>query len=140
MGFLIDTGPLIDLERGTSDFGTLLARVENEPLFLAAVTASELLHGVHRADSAVRRGRREKFVEWVLDRIPTLPFDLEVARFYAQIWADLVKQRRRIGAHDTMIAATALAHGLTVLTTNGKDFGNVEGLSVFVWKADPAAT
>ena len=133
MGLLIDTGPLIDLERGTSDLGALAARTGERPLFLAAVTAAELLHGVHRADSAVRRGRRERFVEWVLDRIPTLPFDLEVARLYAQLWADQIKQGPRIGTHDTMIAATALAHGLTVLTLNVKDFQSIEGLDVLPW-------
>lgn len=102
----------------------------NEPIALAGITASELLMGVHRADSASRRMRREAFVEGILALVPILPFDLRVARIHAQIGAELMAVGQVIGAHDLIIAATALAHGYAVLTENVRHFQRVPGLVV----------
>lgn len=100
---------------------------------MSAVTASELLHGVHRANSARRRTRRRAFVEAIFAGVPILPIDLDVARIHAQIWADLRTRGAVIGAHDLFIGATALAHGLTVATRNERHFGRIGGLSVTRW-------
>lgn len=97
------------------------------------MTASELLHGVHRADGAWRRGSRERFVEEIFAEIPVIPFDLQVARVHSRIWADLKMQGQMIGAHDLIIAATALAHGFHLITGNPREFGRVEGLEMTVW-------
>jgi tRNA(fMet)-specific endonuclease VapC len=105
------------------------------PVFLAAITASELLHGVHRAESASRRGRRERFVETILEAVPVLPFDLLVAREHARIWADLARGGRLIGAHDMQIAATGIAHQIPLLTANRREFDRVDGLIVRTWSA-----
>jgi predicted nucleic acid-binding protein len=58
-----------------------------------------------------------------------LPFDLEVARVHAQLMAALPRNET-IGAHDIQIAATALSHGFSVLTGNGRDFRKLAGVSV----------
>ena len=100
---------------------------------LAAITASELLHGVHRAQEAVRRARRETFVTTILESLPVLPFTLDVARVHSRLWADLQARGEVIGAHDLIIAATALAHGLTVLSGDRRHFGRIESLGLVVW-------
>ncbi|HUP21909.1 MAG TPA: PIN domain-containing protein [Thermoanaerobaculia bacterium] len=128
MALLIDTSVCIDIERATRS-ASLLERT-NQPIFLAAITASELLHGVERADSVDRRARRAAFVERILDVVPILPFDLDVARVHAQIWATLVDRGEVIGSHDLMIAATAVCHDLSLLTNNGRDFRRGDGLSL----------
>lgn len=133
MGFLIDTSVFVAWEReqlADADIGALAG---DEPLALSAVTASELLHGVHRADSAQRRGKRERFVETILSVLPVLPIDLEVSRHHARVWVDLRTRGDLIGAHDLLIAATALAHDLAIATRNPRDFGRVEGLRVATW-------
>lgn len=127
---MIDTSFLIQMERGTEDLETLRRRTRDEPVFISVVSASELLHGEHRANSEMRRARRERFVEWILDTVPLLSFDLSVARVHARIWADLKRRGTMIGAHDMMIAATALAHELRVLTFNKDEFRRVEGLEL----------
>ena len=132
MGLLIDTSLFIALERAGVPLSALLDQVGSQPVAISAITASEILHGVHRADSALRRGRRERFVEAVLETVPVLPFTLEVARIHAQIWADLEMRGQTIGANDIVIAATALAHNLTVLTGNIRHFERVAGLKVVV--------
>ena len=98
---------------------------------LAAVTASELLHGVHRASTTVQRRRREAFVEQVLSHIETVPFDLVVARIHARLAAELYKTP--VGAHDLMIAATAVALGYRVATRDLRSFPKIRGLRVLAW-------
>lgn len=101
-----------------------------EPIALAAITASELLVGVERADTLERRGRRELLVEAILREVPVLPFDIAVARIHAPLVVRLVTSGRKIGESDVLIAATALAHGYEVLTDNLRDFERVPGLVV----------
>jgi tRNA(fMet)-specific endonuclease VapC len=130
VGVLIDTSVLIALERGSEEVRERLAAEPEESAAVSAVTASELLHGVHRADSAVRRGGREDLVEAILATARVLPFDLEVARVHARLWADLAARGEVIGPHDMLIAATALHHRLRVLTHDLRHFGRVEGLAI----------
>jgi tRNA(fMet)-specific endonuclease VapC len=97
------------------------------------VTASELLHGVHRATTAEQRTKREAYVESILATMPLLPFDLLVARVHAQLDADLAAKGGHLGAHDLQIAATALAYGESLATRDEKSFPKVPGLTVERW-------
>lgn len=128
MGLLIDTDVLILAERQRTavDFS---AWQRHGAAFVSAVTASELLVGVLRAQTDAQRIRRTAFVESILAAIPALPFDLEVARVHAQLQAALPRNET-VGAHDIQIAATALRHGFPVLTRNGKDFRKLAGVTV----------
>ena len=102
---------------------------ENEEVGIAAITASELLHGVHRATEE-HRGQRGAFVEAVLTAFPTLSFDLLVARAHARLWAGLASQGKEVGAHDRLVAATAMSAGWRVATPNARHFSRVPGLDV----------
>jgi tRNA(fMet)-specific endonuclease VapC len=62
--------------------------------------------------------------------------DLPTARVHAQLWADLARAGRLIGAHDLWLAAAALAHGLTLAAANVREFGRVPGLVVETWSRD----
>ena len=130
MAQLIDSSVFIALERRGLRLDHLLPAVPDEPAAMSAITASELLAGVHRADSTERRVRRGAFVEAVIERMPVLQIDLRVARVHAQLWARLTEAGQPIGAHDLLIAATALASGYSVLTDNPRDFLRVPGLQV----------
>ena len=100
---------------------------------MAAISASEILHGMHRASSEQRRARRLRFVEGLLERFPALPFDLAVARRHAAIWADLEREGIQIPPHDLMIAATAVQHGATVATRDKRSFPRIPDLNVLIW-------
>ena len=96
----------------------------------SVVTVSELLHGVHRADSEKRRIIREAFVEKILDVFSVFPFDLGAARIYAGTWANLAKKGRTVGAHDLIIAATCISLGFSLATLDLRDYGLIEGLTI----------
>ena len=70
MGTLIDSSVLIDVERRRLDLGDLLRGHVDEDFAISAVTASELLHGVHRARIAAQRAfvKRSWRVFWLSSR------------------------------------------------------------------------
>lgn len=133
MGVLIDTSILIEHARGRIDIDVHVRGRENEQFFLSVVTASELLHGVHRASDAKVRAKRSAWVEAILNRFPLLEIDLAIARAHAQLWAELAGAGSIIGPHDMWLAATCIAHGLSLVTANEREFARVPGLDVETW-------
>ena len=130
MALIVDSSVFIGIERQGRSPDALTSIDPDELVAVAAITASELLAGVYRADSLERRLRREAFVGAVLELIPVVPFDLRVARTYAQLWAQRAAEGNQIGTHDLLIVATAIAYGYAVLTDNVRDFDRVPGLDV----------
>jgi predicted nucleic acid-binding protein len=129
MDLILDTNVFISMER----YGRRLDTPSWEgydDTFISAITVSELLVGVHRADTPSRKARRLAFVEAILNNFGVLDFTGEIARIHAEIWAALAGQGQLIGAHDLLIAATAISHGCAVLTSNVKEFDRVPGLEV----------
>jgi tRNA(fMet)-specific endonuclease VapC len=133
MAVLIDASILIEAERGRLDIEPHVAGQGDEEAFLSVVTASELLHGVHRATLPDVRAKRSAFVEGVLERFSLLSVDLACARAHAQLWAELRQAGALIGPHDLWLAATCVAHGLTMVTGNVREFARVPGLKLEVW-------
>ena len=128
MGVIFDTSVLIALERGALDPDQLVQGREQEPFGISVISAAELLHGVHRADTQKRRIKRSSYVEKVLEHYALYPFELGAARIYAELWATLQRKGVRIGAHDLIIAATAISLGWTVATLDLRDYRKIEGL------------
>ena len=127
---IIDATVLIDAERGRFDMTAFLQSLTDDGVAIGSITASELLYGCERARDGATRGRRTAFVEAVLDSFPIVPFGLVEARRHAQLWAHLAQQGTPIGPHDSLLAATALAHGLSVATLNIGEFERVPGLTL----------
>jgi tRNA(fMet)-specific endonuclease VapC len=130
MGLILDSSVLIADERGKFDLTGFLRQFPASQPVIAAVTASELLHGVERAGDAGRKARRQQHVESILSSVFVQSFDLAQARCHARIWADLESRGQMIGAHDLLIAATAVSLGHDVGTLNVSEFKRVPGLSV----------
>jgi len=126
VGVLIDTDLLIDLEKGNGAVESLLGEGDRS---ISVITVSELLHGVLRAQGAIR-ARRQAFVEHILAGLQAIPITERVARIHADIWSGLADRGELIGAHDLWIAATAIAYGLAVATRNDTHFKRIPGLHV----------
>lgn len=133
MGALIDSSVLIAAERGHLDLDQVLEDHPDDDFALSAITASELLHGVHRADTAARRIRRAAYVEALLAGFPVIDFDLAAARVHAGLSAQAAADGIGLGAHDLIIAATAMARGLDVVTRDERSFPRIAGLSLVRW-------
>jgi tRNA(fMet)-specific endonuclease VapC len=129
MGLMIDTNVFISFEKSGKALD-LSSWDQSERVYASVVTVSELLMGVHRADTEERRQRRSVFVEAVIAGVGVLDFTIGSARVHAEICAELAKKGQMIGAHDLIIAATARHHDLSILTDNVDEFSRVPGLRV----------
>lgn len=133
MGVLIDASVLIAWERGDVDIERQVADRPEEEFFLSVITASELLHGVHRAGDPRIRARRSAFVEAVLAEFPVLPIEILTARVHSELWAELARRGEAMGAHDLWLAAAAIGRGLTLVSADWRAFQRVPGLELEVW-------
>jgi tRNA(fMet)-specific endonuclease VapC len=130
MATLVDSSIIIAAERGAFDLSDFVNQDRTESYALSAVGAAELFHGLHRARHAAQRVRREAFLDFVLEMMPVLPFDLPDARVFADLWARLANAGGQIAERDLMIAATALTRGYRVATMDARSFPRVPGLKI----------
>jgi tRNA(fMet)-specific endonuclease VapC len=135
VALLLDASILIEHERGRLNLDDQVRGRRDEGVFLSVITASELLHGVHRALDEVTRGRRAAWAEAVIARFPVLSLDLAAARAHARLWAYLASEGRIIGPHDLWLAAVALSRGFTLVTANLREFERVPSLPLEDWSA-----
>lgn len=84
---------------------------------------------MHRS-TRERRGRRENFVERVLEVIPVVPLDLHVARVHARLGSEMMSAGMGVGEYDLIIAASAVAHDYVLVTHNVTHFEHVPGLEM----------
>jgi predicted nucleic acid-binding protein len=121
-GYLLDTNVISETRKTRADPGVLafLTAADTARLFLSVLTLGELRKGVaarRQADPAAA----DRLGMWV-DRIETtyadrvLPVDMSVARLWGEMSAG-----RSLPVIDTLIAATAMAHALTLVTRNTQD-------------------
>jgi tRNA(fMet)-specific endonuclease VapC len=130
MGLILDTSLLIAAEREKFDMAAFLRQFAGVQPMIAAITASELLHGVERAQDPTRRASRQRHVEQILSNIAIQPFDLVQARYHARIWAELEIRGQMIGPHDLQIGAAGVSLGCEVATLNVAEFRRISGLKV----------
>jgi predicted nucleic acid-binding protein len=83
-----------------------------------------------RANTSARKLKRSAFVDAIINEIPIINFTTETARIHAEIYGNLAHRGQLIGAHDLMIAATAIACGHALLTAKQGEFIRVPGLEV----------
>jgi predicted nucleic acid-binding protein len=133
VGVIVDTNILIKYEKGQLDLGRKILGREQEEFFISVITASELLHGVLRANDPSIKSKRHAFVEGILSNFSIFPIDLAIARSHSQLWSLLQAQGKMIGIHDSWIAATCIANGMSLITLNVKEFDKVPGLSIDKW-------
>jgi tRNA(fMet)-specific endonuclease VapC len=124
---VLDTSVLIAVERGAVDLAAYIH--EDDDAALAAVTVAELLVGVERAGEA-QRARRATIVEELIAQVDCLPYDLPAARAHAELMAHVAALGQPRGVHDLIIAATARAHGRTVVTLDRRGFEGLPGVNV----------
>ena len=102
----------------------------NSALAIPSVVRGELLFGALKGGSQ----RHALALRGFLSGFPELPFDDRCVGIYAEARAELERTGGRIGALDLLIAATALAHDLVLVTHNTAEFARVSGLRLEDWR------
>ncbi len=139
MTHLLDANACIDYLRkpATSNVGLRLTAAPRGSVALCSVVVGELLYGAHRSrdpSSAVVEVRA------FCSLYPSLPFDNDAAEEYGSIRAHLAAAGTPIGSNDTLIAAIALANGLTLVTHNTREFSRVPGCCSKTGRSTPPRT
>lgn len=112
---ILDTGVLIASERRRTVLGEILT--DDDDLVIAAVTVAELRTGVELA-SEPQRAARAEFILQVLATLPVEPYHVATAEAHARLLAHVHRSGTPRGAHDLIIAATAITTDRTVVTTD----------------------
>ena len=127
MKLLLDTNVVSEWVRPSPDPGVarFLAELDEDRAFLSVVTIAELRFGIERLKAGVRRSRLEQWVTVELaERFAGRVLGVDVA--LAELWGVVLARGRTLGrplsAMDALIAATASAHALTIVTRNVADF------------------
>jgi len=100
-----------------------------------AITVGEIQRGITRQPEGQRRLRLEAFLERQLETYSRniLSIDLHVGRLWGELYASCQKRGFNLSASDSLIAATALHHGLHVVTRNVGDFEPTGVLIINPW-------
>jgi tRNA(fMet)-specific endonuclease VapC len=133
MQFLLNTCVVSDFAQGRPQ---VLARVKAASpgdLAASAITAMEVAYGLLLNPGLARR--LKPIMDAFFGAIRLLPYDHNAAQATAKVRASLKKRGRPIGAYDVLIAGTALAHDLTLVTSNTREFNRVDGLRIEDWRS-----
>lgn len=112
---IVDTGVLIASERQRQFLANVVSA--GDDIAIAAVTVAELRTGIELASDRHRAGRAHFLVQ-VLETVPVEPYDLATAEAHGRLLAHVHRAGAKRGAHDLIIAATAVATKRTILTTD----------------------
>lgn len=120
--YLLDTN-VVSETRKSKPHGAVLAWLKSTPeqsLYLSAVTLGEIQAGIEitRERDMAKAAEIEIWLEQLAQSLRILPVDAAAFR----CWAKLLHRRANHHLEDALIAATAITHGLTVVTRNTKDF------------------
>lgn len=132
MIYLPDTNTCISLLRRRQPH--LIERWQGVPvadLVMCSVVVYELRHG---AESSAEPAREHRKLDDFLAPFQSLVFDDACARTCAVVRRSLERRGERIGPHDSLIAAIALQHDLTLVTHNTREFARVPGLRLEDWE------
>ncbi len=134
MGYLIDTCIWIDIERGSISPSDVASITGEYPVFLSPVTIAELKFGVENAKTADIQQKRAA----ALARLKNKPI-LTIDETTGEIFGGIASALKKKGGHayrvqDLWLASQAVQHGFCFLTKNKKDFEDIPGLSLVLWK------
>ncbi len=137
MSYLIDTNVLSELRRRDPDVNVVRWMVDRPAtaLYLSVLTLGELRKGV---EGLAEGDRKRRLLDWLEIELPTffagriLPVDAAVAERWGRL---LAQAGRPLPAIDSLLAATALAHGLTLVTRNLRDFQHPDLTVLDPWAA-----
>lgn len=99
---------------------------------ISSITLAELRYGVAKS---THQDRNAKALDEFIIPLEVVPFDAEAAHLYGEIRATLERAGTPIGAMDLLIAAHALALGISLVTNNSREFARIPELNIINWTA-----
>ena len=132
MKYLLDTCTVSDFVKGQPNVLARIKAISPTLIAVSALTRMEVEYGL--VLNAERARKLAPVLQAFFSTISTLPFEVADALAAAAIRAALKTKGQPIGAYDVLIAGTALARGLVVVTSNVGEFQRIGGLQVEDWR------
>ncbi len=128
--FLLDTDTIIYSLKGIDAVVRNLANHQRDPLKISVISLMELYYGAYKSQKTTANLAKVRRIENAFD---ILSVDFSIAETFGTIKSQLESQGTPLDDFDIAIAASALAHNLTLITNNEKHFRRVEGLKLDNW-------
>lgn len=132
MTYLLDTDTFSNLARNHAKVELRYSLVGTAATCISTVTVHEIEFG--RWFQPEKMARLNARINELMSEIPILTFDFDDARTAGRIDAILHRAGKKIGWYDVLIAGTALARGLILVTSNTREFSRVDGLQLEDWR------
>lgn len=138
MAYLLDTNALSEILKKNPNKNVVawFDQADEFEQFISVFSIGEIQKGISKLDASRHKNELQLWLEQVIrryeDRI--LPFALETAKSWGKLIADLERRGRILPLIDSLIAATALEHDLTIVTQNTVDFAHTKAGVLNIWK------
>jgi len=132
--YLLDTDTIVFNLKGNAAVRKKLLLHINDPIKTSVITLMELYYGAYKSQKFTGNLAKIKTIEQSLEIIPV---GIESVEIFGMLKSKLEKTGSRLDDFDLIIAACALAHNLTLVTNNEKNFQRIEGLKLTNWTRDP---
>lgn len=130
MKYMLDTNICIYVQKNKNTNVLTKFKENFSHLGISIITYAELKLGVEKSEQKEKNANAlDKFVRF----LEIIPFDVKAANEYGCIRAKLEKAGRKIGDNDMLIAASAKAENVILVTNNIREFERVEGLKIENW-------
>jgi predicted nucleic acid-binding protein len=138
-GFLLDTCVISESTRAKAS-DKVLAWLDDQPmesLYISVVTIAEIEQGIAHVGAGARAGKLEKWLsDTVIPLFDSRTFDVDcaIARRWGRLQGAALRAGRPLALVDSLLAATALEHDLSIVTRNVKDFADLDVPLVNPWQ------
>jgi tRNA(fMet)-specific endonuclease VapC len=134
--YLIDTDTVIYNLKGNLEVARNLKEHIHDPMKLSVVTLMELYYGAHKSREVAGNLAKIRTLETVFD---ILPVSSECAEIFGMQKTALEREGRPLDDLDLILASSALAYNLVLVTNNTRHFGRISGLRLANWTTYPEA-
>jgi tRNA(fMet)-specific endonuclease VapC len=124
---LVDTNIISYIMKGDDRAKRYVQHLENKLLAISFITVGELYFWAEKNGWGERK---RNTLEAALHNYVVIPYDNEIAKFYAKVATERERAGRRISCNDAWIAASALRHEIPLVTHNAKDFQQITSLDI----------
>lgn len=130
MKYILDTNTIIYFFKGSGQVADNLLQTPPKDIGIPAIVLYELEVGLGKSKAP---SKRRKQLQTLVDLVSVIPFGNEEAECAAKVRTSLEKLGTPIGPIDNLIAGTALANKVTLVTHNTSEFKRIKGLKLIDW-------